>query len=60
MDKKDLVLQIEELEERIAPTVACGADNSGSSKSHGNEKSHGSHSGKSGSGKSGHSGSGKS
>ena len=55
MDKKDLVLQIEELEERIAPTVACGADHSGSGKSNGSGKS-----GHSGSGKSGHSGSGKS
>ena len=52
MDKKDLVLQIEELEERIAPTVACGADHSGSGKSDHSGKSHGS-------GKSGHSGSGK-
>jgi hypothetical protein len=60
MDKKELVLQIEELEERIAPTVACGADHSGS----GSGKSHKSHSHKSHSHKShshkSHSGSGKS
>jgi hypothetical protein len=54
MDKKELVLQIEELEERIAPTVAACGDASGSGKS-GSAKSD--HSG-SGSGKSDHSGSG--
>ena len=30
MDKKELVLQIEELEERIAPTVVGGGDCGGS------------------------------
>ena len=50
MDKNDLVLQIEELEERIAPTVAGGGDGSDSGGSaSGKSGSDGSASGKSGS-----------
>ena len=45
MDKKELVLQIEELEERIAPGVVKGGHHSnkshGGSRSHGGSKSHG-------------------